>query len=68
MGSWTLVFTASSRHEAALVRGLLEAHDINAVVMDQSSSPYPQVGATEVYVPSEDVVRALYLVSKHRGS
>ncbi len=66
MGSWTLVFTASSQHEAALVRGLLEANDIHAVVMDQSSSPYPPLGASEVYVASEDVVRALYLVRKHR--
>ena len=66
MDSWKLVYTASSQHDAALVQGLLEANDIRAVVMDQGSSPYPPIGTTEVYVAAEDVVRALYLVGKHR--
>ena len=68
MGRWTLVHSAPTRQEAELVKGLLEAHDIVAVVMDQGASPSPTVGSAEGNVAAEDVVRALYLVRKHHGT
>ena len=68
MGQWTLVLTTSSRTEAELVRGRLEEHDIQAVVMDQRSSAYPVFGEVVVYVESEDVLRALYLVRQEEGA
>ncbi|HMC97592.1 MAG TPA: DUF2007 domain-containing protein [Flavobacteriales bacterium] len=64
MGNWTLVFRAGSSQEAEIVRGLLEEHDIRAVVMDQGSSAYPPLGESAVYVDRDDVLRALYLVRK----
>jgi hypothetical protein len=66
MRGWSPIFSSPSPQEAELVRSMLEAHDLNAVILDQRSSPYPQVGETEVLVPQADVVRALYLVRKHR--
>ena len=68
MGQWTLVLTTSSRTEAELVRGRLEEHDIQAVVMDQRSRAYPVFGEVGVYVESEDVLRALYLVRQEEGA
>lgn len=68
MGTWKVVFTTASPHEAELVRGMLEAHDIQVVIMDQRVSPYPQVGESELHVSQDDVVRALYLVRKHRDA
>ncbi|MEO8589839.1 MAG: DUF2007 domain-containing protein [Flavobacteriales bacterium] len=62
MGNWTLVFRAGSLQEAEMVRGLLEEHDIRAVVMDPGSSAYPPLGDSAVYVDRDDVMRALYLV------
>jgi len=62
MGGWTLVHTTTSRSDAELVRGRLEEHDIPAVVMDLRSSAYPVYGEVGVYVGTEDVLRALYLV------
>jgi len=64
MGNWTLVFSAGSSQEAEIVRGLLESHDIRAVVMDAGSSTYPPLGDSSVYVDRDDVLRALYLVRK----
>lgn len=64
MDNWTLVFRAGSQQEAEIVRGLLEAHDIRAVVMGEGSSAYPPLGDTAVYVGRDDVLRALYLVRK----
>lgn len=65
MGTWMVVFSSGSPQQAEMVRAMLEAHGIHAVVMDQRSSPYPLVGETELHVPQDDVMRALYLVRKH---
>jgi hypothetical protein len=62
MGGWTLVHATTSRADAELVRGRLEENGINAVVMDLRSSAYPVFGELGVYVPTGDVLRALYLV------
>ena len=48
MAHWTPIHTARDRHEAELVRGLLEANDIDAMIMDQRSSVYPMMGVIEV--------------------
>lgn len=68
MGTWTLVFSSASSQEAEIVKGLLEEHDITAVVMDQRSSPYPHMGEAGVYVQRDDVLQALYLVRKHQDA
>ena len=62
MGDWALVVSTPSRSEAELIRGRLEEHDIQAVIMDQRSSAYPTCGEVDVYVACADVLRALYLV------
>ncbi len=62
MANWTLIHTARDRHEAEILRGQLEAHDIPAVVMDQRSSVYPSMGSIEVLVDRDHVLRALHLI------
>ena len=66
MAQWTLVFSSPGLPEAELVRGLLIAHDIEAIVIDQRPSAYPTLAEAEVYVEAEDLMRARYIVQKHR--
>lgn len=66
MGNWTHILSTGSRHEAELVRGLLEVHGIPVVLMDQRSTPYPPIGESQIYVDRDNVVRALYIVRKER--
>ncbi|MCB0769775.1 MAG: DUF2007 domain-containing protein [Flavobacteriales bacterium] len=67
MAHWTPIHTARDRHEAELVRGLLEANDIDAMIMDQRSSVYPMMGVIEVHVDRDAVLRALHLIrNEHR--
>ncbi|MEZ4739068.1 MAG: DUF2007 domain-containing protein [Flavobacteriales bacterium] len=47
MTHWTLIHTARDRHEAELIKGLLEANNIEAMIMDQRSSIYPMMGSIE---------------------
>lgn len=68
MRNWAAIFRSVSRPEAEIVIGLLQANEIQAVLMDARSSAYPHLGECEVHVERGDVVRALYLVRKHQGS
>jgi hypothetical protein len=61
-GDWTLVYSAGSLAEAELVRGRLQEHDIEAVVVDRGPRVYPQLSEAEVRVKRADVLRALHLV------
>jgi Putative prokaryotic signal transducing protein len=65
MANWTPIHTARDRHEAEVLRGRLEANDIPAMVMDQRSSVYPSMGAIQVLVDRDDVLRAIHLISQH---
>ncbi len=65
MANWTPIHTARDRHEAEVLRGRLEAYDIPALVMDQRSSVYPSMGAIQVLVHRDDVLRAIHLISQH---
>ncbi|MBK6829831.1 MAG: DUF2007 domain-containing protein [Flavobacteriales bacterium] len=62
MGNWTLIFSAGSPHEAEMVRGRLEEHGINAVVMDQGSRLYPPLADVGVYVEPDHAVRAMHIL------
>ena len=64
MGNWTLILSTGSPHEAEIIRGLLEEHGIQVVMMDHRSTPYPPLSETRLYVDRDDVVRALYIVRK----
>ncbi|HOP41875.1 MAG: DUF2007 domain-containing protein [Flavobacteriales bacterium] len=65
---WTEVYNTTDPHEAELLRGMLEAEEVQAFVMDHRSSAYPNLGEVKVMVPRELVVRAIHLVKKFRGT
>lgn len=65
MGPWTTVFSTMNLPEAELIKGLLIAHDIEAIVIDQRPSPYPNLAEVNVMVQGEEVVRARFIVDKH---
>ncbi|MBP6312255.1 MAG: DUF2007 domain-containing protein [Flavobacteriales bacterium] len=71
MNNWAVAFTTGSPHEAEIVKGLLESHGFNAVVMDNgSSSAYPQLGLGDitVLVEREHLLRAMYILQKNHSS
>lgn len=71
MNNWAVAFTTVSPHEAELVKGMLENHDLNVVVMDNgSSSAYPQLGLGDfnVLVEREHLLRAMYILQKNHTS
>ena len=63
---WTEVYNTTDPHEAELLRGMLEAEEVQAFVMDHRSSAYPNLGEVKVMVPRDQVIMAIHLVKKFR--
>jgi len=68
MGALTVVFRTQSQSEADVVRGLLEAHGIAAMISsDLSRTPFPlSVGELQVMVGADDAVHASRIIESHR--
>ena len=68
MGGLTVVFRTQSQSEADVVRGLLEAHGIAAMISsDLSRTPFPiSVGELQVLVSPDDAAHAIRIIESHR--
>ena len=61
------MYTAADLVQAEMVRGLLIANGIEAIVVGDRHEPYPSIAEVNVLVFSEDLLRARYVVDKYRG-
>lgn len=59
-----LVYTTTQDHMAQLMKGALEAHGIDTLVLDQKDSAYTVFGSIELYVAIEDEDRAKEIIAK----
>ncbi|MBK6541586.1 MAG: DUF2007 domain-containing protein [Flavobacteriales bacterium] len=60
---WILLTSMADRVQASLVVGMLEAHDIAAVLMDQQPSAYPMMGDVGVLVERQNLMTARHLMN-----
>ncbi|MBP6390693.1 MAG: DUF2007 domain-containing protein [Flavobacteriales bacterium] len=63
---WILLTSMADRVQASLVVGMLEAHDIAAVLMDQQPSAYPMMGDVGVLVERQNLMTARHLMNSDR--
>ncbi len=62
MYNWQKVFTTSINHQAEIVKGVLEANSIPAVVMNRKDSSY-HFGHFEVLVSADNHMEALKIIA-----
>ena len=55
---WEKVLTTRQPHQAELAKAQLVENDIDAVIINKTSSAYPMLGNYEVYVPTKDAIIA----------
>jgi hypothetical protein len=60
---WTCIFRTKQVYEAELRKGMLEEHDIEAIVINKKDSLY-LIGEAELYVRTDDVLQAKHLISR----
>lgn len=61
---WINVFDTSHLHRAALVKGILNEHGIEAVVLNKKDSSYVMLGKISIYVRLEDSFNALNILEE----
>lgn len=59
---WTRLMTTAARTEAELILGLLEAHEIPAMILDLGSTTYPMLGEVAILVDRDHAIRARHLL------
>ena len=61
---WEKVFGTNAEYQAVILKALLEEENIVSIVVNKQDSSYLSFGEIEVYVKSEDVLKAKQLATK----
>jgi hypothetical protein len=61
---WEKVFSTSAAYRAEIMKALLEEEDIVSVIVNKQDRSYLIFGEIEVYVKSEDVLKAKLIAGK----
>jgi hypothetical protein len=61
---WEKVFGTNAEYQAGILKALLEEENIVSIVVNKQDSSYLSFGEIEVYVKSEDVLKAKQLATK----
>lgn len=62
--NWQKIYCTVNLPQAEMVRSLLQAHGIEAIVLNKRDSAYNLFGEVEVHVLRKDVIKAIQLL-KH---
>lgn len=62
--SRVMIYSTGQEHLANLLSAKLKANDIEAIILNQKDSMYNAFGLFEIYVKSDDAVRAKYIIDK----
>lgn len=62
MENWIKVFESSMQVRAEIVKGVLEEHQIQAVVLNKKETVYQIFGNYEVHVQRENMIQANNLI------
>lgn len=62
MSNWQKVYTTPNMYRAEIVKGVLDAHNLPAVVLSKKDTSY-HFGHFEVMVSAEDTVKALKVIA-----
>jgi len=61
---WEKVFSTNAGYQAEILKALLEEENIVSIVVNKQDSSYLSFGEVEVYVKSEDILKAKQLANK----
>jgi len=62
--TWECIYTCSLQYQAEILKDLLLAEEIPAVVVNKQDSSYLSFGEIEVFVHREDILKAKMIVAK----
>ena len=66
LDNWVSVYSSSHLYEAEMIKSLLSDNDIECVIMNKQDSVY-MFGDIEVYVPTNETLKAKQLIIEFKG-
>lgn len=64
---WVKIYSTTQQHLAEILRGLLEEHGIQAIVLNHRDTVYNAFGEYELYVHADFVVKAKHLIQNNES-
>jgi hypothetical protein len=61
---WEKVYSTNAEYQAEILKALLEEENIVSIVVNKQDSSYLSFGEVEVYVKSEDILKAKQISTK----
>jgi hypothetical protein len=61
---WEKVFSSTKAYQTEILKALLEEENIVSVIVNKQDRSYIVFGEIEVYVKSEDVLKAKFIAAK----
>jgi hypothetical protein len=61
---WEMVYSTNAGYQAEILKALLEEENIVSIVVNKQDSSYLSFGEVEVYVKSEDILKAKQISTK----
>jgi hypothetical protein len=61
---WEKIFSTNAEYQAEILKALLEEENIECVIINKQDSSYLTFGEIEVYVKSDDILKAKQIATK----
>ncbi|MEI6454669.1 MAG: DUF2007 domain-containing protein [bacterium] len=65
---WESAFSTSQLYQAEMLKDLLEAEEIPAIVINKQDSSYLSFGDIEVHVKRDDILKAKIIVNRFQSN
>jgi len=66
--SWEAIYSTTQLYQAEMLKDLLEAGEINSVIVNKLDSSYRSFGDIEVYVKRDDILKAKIIVDRFQSN
>ena len=63
MSNWKTIYDTDNEYRARIVNDILEERGINSVILKKKDSSYNNFGGYELNVDSNDVIKAMKIIS-----
>jgi hypothetical protein len=61
---WEAIFSSSKLYQVEIMKSLLEDENIPCVIINKQDSAYIVIGEIELYVKSEDILKAKQIINR----
>jgi len=66
--NWEVIYRTTQLYQAEMLKDLLEANEIPAVVINKQDWAYRAFGEIEVYVKRDDILQAKVIVNRFQSN